>query len=238
MMKYIEKLVKWTKGITVALLITFFSTGIVFSAPDNFKFKQWCMDTFYSGSEIYEAYKVVSFDITYATDVPLHSYDFWQKPIETLKLKKGDCEDAVILFSSLSPLCHEDIKLVWGYVYDVKNGGKAKHVWVELTSKTKQKYILEAYKGDWNGIVKAAIDRKTLKRDEIISLPQCLYNEVLMALAECDSNYDEEEHKLVIEYITPWISSGVDTLLTNQAYDIFKLLHGMLNREIAFCEKN
>lgn len=235
-MKFTKKLVKWSKGIAVALLFTFLSTSLVFSAPDNFKYRQWCMDTFYNGSQIYEAYKVVAFDIEYVKDV-FPFLDYWQTPIETFKLKKGDCEDAIILFSSLISVCNEDVRLVWGYIYGKESGGKAKHVWIELTSKNKTTYILEAYKGDWGGIIKKEIDEQTLMRDEITSLPQCLYTEVLKVLAEID-DYNEEEHKLVIKYLSAMITSGKDSLLSNGAYDIFKMLHETANREVAFAEKN
>ncbi len=227
---------KWSKGIVIALLFTILSTGLVSGAPDNFKYKQWCMDTFYDGVEIYEAYKVVSFDLEYVNDSVFRNYDYWQKPIETTKRGKGDCEDSVILFSSLISSCNEDVKLVWGYLYEKETGYKAMHVWIELTSKNKSKYILEAYKGDWDGIIKRDIDRKTIMRDEIISLPQCLYNEVLRTLAWADNVYDEEEHKQVVEYLSEIITSGKETLLTDGGYHIFKMLHGMLNRDIAFCD--
>lgn len=236
-MKFIKKLVRWSKGITIALLFVILSSGMVYSAPDNPKYKQWCMDTFFSGAEIYEAYKVVSFDVEYAADA-LSFPEYWQKPSETLKLKKGDCEDAVILFSSLVPNCNENIRLLWGYLYEKGGSGKAKHVWVELISKTGFKYILEAFKGDWDGIVKSEIDANTLIRDEIISLPQCLYNEILHIFTHADSNYDEEEHELVIEYLSDLIKSGKEDLLTNEAYGIFRLLHGMINRVVTFAEKN
>ncbi len=112
--------------------------GMAFSAPDNSAFKEWCVDTFSNGSEIYEAYKVINFDIEKRPDVKDGYYDYWQNPMETRLLKTGDCEDFMFLFSDLLPWNQDNFEIVWGFVYDKSSIGKAKHVWGQLKGKDGQ----------------------------------------------------------------------------------------------------
>lgn len=66
--------------------------------PDNPRYKEWCINTFDNGEQIYEAYKEIAFDIDYRPEP--QKTDYWQTPIETMQSKKGDCEDSAFLFFS------------------------------------------------------------------------------------------------------------------------------------------
>ncbi|MGR3292733.1 MAG: hypothetical protein ACUZ9M_01795 [Candidatus Scalindua sp.] len=68
---------------------------------DNFLYKEWCEKTFINGNHIYEGYKDIAFNIKYAPETK--RTDNWQTPHESIKLKQGDCEDAVFLFFSHLP---------------------------------------------------------------------------------------------------------------------------------------
>ena len=68
---------------------------------DNFMYKEWCEQTFDNGKYIYEAYKDIAFNIEYTPEQA--KTDIWQTPFETRRSKKGDCEDAVFLFSHIFP---------------------------------------------------------------------------------------------------------------------------------------
>ena len=68
---------------------------------DNAMYKEWCEDTFDGGKYIYDAYKEIAFNIEYTPEQA--KTDIWQTPFETSRSQKGDCEDAVFLFSSHLP---------------------------------------------------------------------------------------------------------------------------------------
>ncbi len=226
-MKFIGKLVKWNKIFLIPMLIVFFSMSTVFSAPDNTNFKKWCVDTFYDGSEIYEAYKVVNFDIESKTDSKAGFYDYWQKPLETLRLKTGDCEDFMFLFSHLLPWDYEEFDIVWGFVYDKTSIGKAKHVWGELTGKHGQIYIVEGGQADWDGIKKQEIVEKTEFRDPIIVMPQRTYTLLQGLFLEYDY-FDDFTY-------TSIFGEGVPS---SEAFEVLKMLHGMMTRDRINFSKN
>ena len=66
--------------------------------------------------------------------------DYWQKPIETLKRKKGDCEDMSFLLHYLLKEKELNSKVVFGMgnVYNFEN-----HMWVEHNT-GKQVLILDS----------------------------------------------------------------------------------------------
>lgn len=234
-MKFIEKLAKWSKRILlVALLSVSLFGGVsllgeteVFSAPHNLDFAEWCTNNFDNGVEIYEAYRVLTFDIMYENDV----FDYWQKPIETVNLGKGDCEDAAILFTALLPFDLENVKIVWGYVFN-EEGNMGKHVWCELESKTGQEYYVEGYKHNWSGIMLKDHDTDFRARQEIFSLTQWEYFEVLTILSDLEF-YNSRLHEHVINFL-PFLD--FKDLTQSVPYSIFSKLHGMLIREIVFAD--
>lgn len=119
--------------------------------PDNPLYKEWCINTFNNGEQIYEAYKEIAFDIDYRAEPP--KTDYWQTPAETRQSKRGDCEDAVFLF--FSELSELDINgdIVWGWVVDKENSIAFAHVWYQLFDKHGRPYVVEGFSKEWNGII-------------------------------------------------------------------------------------
>lgn len=118
---------------------------------DNFLYKKWCEETFDNGNLVYEAYKNIAFNIKYTPEQP--KMDIWQTPLETARLKKGDCEDAVFLFFSQLLPKQTNAEIVWGWITNKQNGIGWAHVWYQLTDKKGQKYVVEGFSEDWNGII-------------------------------------------------------------------------------------
>jgi hypothetical protein len=133
---------------------------------DNFLYKKWCEETFDNGNYIYEAYKKIAFDIKYAPEP--NKADFWQTPIETVRLKRGDCEDAAFLLFSKIPSGQKNAEIVWGWAIDKQNAVKRLHVWYQLEDKKGQKYIIEGFSKDWNGIIPMEIVKKNQSRIPIL----------------------------------------------------------------------
>lgn len=121
------------------------------SIPDNPLYKEWCINTFDNGEQIYEAYKEIAFDIDYRAEPP--KTDYWQTPIETRQSKKGDCEDSVFLFFSKLSQLEIDGDIVWGWVIDRSNSVGFAHVWYQLYDKRGRAYIVEGFSKEWNGII-------------------------------------------------------------------------------------
>ncbi len=219
----IDKLAKWNKYFIIPMLLIFFSIGTAFSAPDNAAYKEWCIDTFYNGDIIYEAYRVINFDIEGKLDVKSGYFDFWQKPQETLRLKTGDCEDFMILFSDLILGSQDNFEIVWGFVYDKSSIVKSKHVWGQLTGKDGQLYILEGGQGDWDGIQKQEIIEKTQFRDPIVIIPQRTYT-LLQGLFLNYDIFDEIAYREIFGKDEP----------SSEAFHVFEMLHEMVTREYKF----
>lgn len=218
-MRSISKLVKWSKRISLALLVTIFSVGMAFSAPDNSMYKQWCEDTFYNGDKIYEAYKVINFDIHYKGDVQAGYFDYWQKGRETLQLKTGDCEDFMILFSDLLPWDYESFDIVWGFIYSKTSKSKTKHVWGELRGKSGQLYILEGGQQDWGGIQKVETIEIDELRDPIVVLPQQTYTLLQEIFLKYDY-FDQATYQEIFGKSEP----------SSEAFRVFEMLHEMITR--------
>src|SRR5574340_348932 len=119
--------------------------------PDNPLYKEWCINTFNNGAQIYEAYKEIAFDIDYRAEPP--KTDYWQTPVETMQSKRGDCEDSVFLFFSKLSELDIDGDIVWGWVVDKGNSTAFAHVWYQLFDKRGKPYIVEGFSKEWNGII-------------------------------------------------------------------------------------
>ncbi len=119
--------------------------------PDNQLYKEWCINTFDNGEQIYEAYKEIAFDIAYRSEAP--KTDCWQTPFETRRSKQGDCEDSVFLFFSKLSDLDIDGDIIWGWVIDRSSSITFAHVWYQLFDKRGRPYIVEGFSRDWNGII-------------------------------------------------------------------------------------
>ena len=139
---------------------------------DNFLYKKWCEETFDNGRYIYEAYKNIAFNIRYTPE--LNRADFWQTPIETTNLNKGDCEDAVLLFFSQITPNQKNVEIIWGWVIDNRNSIGRAHVWYQLTDKKGRKYIVEGFSNDWNGIIPVEIVSEVETRKPILTISHCM----------------------------------------------------------------
>ena len=135
---------------------------------DNFMYKEWCEETFDNGKYIYEAYKDISFNVKYTPEQA--ETDIWQTPFETRRLKKGDCEDSVFLFSSHLPSEQENAMIIWGWVIDKESRVARAHVWYQLIDKVGRQYIAEGFSNDWNGIVPMEIVEETELRKPIFTI--------------------------------------------------------------------
>jgi hypothetical protein len=152
---------------------------------DNFLYKEWCEETFDNGNYIYEAYKDVAFNIKYTPE--LYKTDFWQTPIETKRLKKGDCEDAVFLFFSQLPSDQNNAEIVWGWVINKRGTTRWAHVWYQLTDKKGQQYVVEGFSKDWNGIIPMEIVESTETRKLIFTISHSTVSRLSSSLANADS---------------------------------------------------
>ena len=135
---------------------------------DNFMYKDWCEETFDNGRYIYEAYKDIAFNMKYTPEQP--KTDIWQTPYETNKSKKGDCEDAVFLFTSHLSSMQKNTKIMWGWVIDKGSRIAKAHVWSQLTDRAGQQYIVEGFSKDWDGIIPLEIVEKTELRKPIFTI--------------------------------------------------------------------
>lgn len=146
------------------------------STPDNPRYKEWCIETFHDGEQIYEAYKKIAFDIDYRAEPP--KTDYWQTPGETRQSKKGDCEDSVFLFFSRLSELDIDGSIVWGWVIDKGNSIAFAHVWYQLFDKRGRVYIVEGFSKEWNGIVPVEMISGAEERVPTLSLKHSQVNHV------------------------------------------------------------
>ncbi len=151
---------------------------------DNFLYKEWCEETFDNGNYIYEAYKNIAFNIKYTPEPK--STDFWQTPLDTTRLKKGDCEDIVFNFFSKLPPDQKNAEIVWGWVIDKQREVGTAHVWYQLTDKKWQKYIVEGFSNDWNGIIPMWIVEDTETRKPILTMSHCMLNKLSHLLPDVE----------------------------------------------------
>ena len=157
---------------------------------DNFLYKEWCEKTFDNGSYIYEAYKNIAFNIEY-TPEPSKT-DFWQTPLETFKLKKGDCEDAVFhFFSQLLPN-QRNAEITWGWVINKHDTVGKAHVWYQLIDKNGEQYVVEGFSKDWDGIIPVRMMKDTEARIPILTIVHSSVSRLanLSTESEFETNYE------------------------------------------------
>ncbi|ODS31400.1 MAG: hypothetical protein SCARUB_03477 [Candidatus Scalindua rubra] len=186
---------------------------------DNILYKRWCIETFKNGKYIYDAYKKIAFNIEFIPEA--YKIDFWQTPFETARIKKGDCEDAALLFFSHLPANLKNAEVVWGWALNKKSANGRAHVWYQLIDKNGQRYVVEGFSKDWTGIIPMEIVERNELRKPIITIS----HNTLSALAylisngyklqSCQSLVDllESTHFVYLEYDNQIISQGVDKRL-------------------------
>ena len=152
---------------------------------DNFQYKKWCEETFDNGDYVYEAYKNIAFNMKYTPEPP--KTDFWQTPLETARLKEGDCEDVVFYFFSLLSPDHKDAEIVWGWVIDRQLGAARAHVWYQLIDREGKEYIVEGFSDDWNGIIPMETVEKTETRKPIFKISHIEARRLLTLISRPDS---------------------------------------------------
>ncbi len=152
---------------------------------DNFMYKGWCEETFDNGKNIYEAYKDIAFNMDYTPERP--KTDNWQTPYETSKSKKGDCEDAVFLFTSHLSSMQRNTKIIWGWVIDKDSEIARAHVWSQLTDKAGRQYIVEGFSKEWDGIVPLEIVEKTELRRQIFTITHSEFCRLSNLVSKSDS---------------------------------------------------
>ncbi|MGR3293712.1 MAG: transglutaminase domain-containing protein [Candidatus Scalindua sp.] len=152
---------------------------------DDFMYKDWCEETFNNGKYIYEAYKDIAFNMKYTPEQP--KTDIWQTPYETSKSKKGDCEDAVLLFASHLSSMQKNTKIIWGWVIDKGSKIARAHVWSQLTDRAGQQYIVECFSKDWDGIIPLGIVEKTELRKPIFTIAHTEFCRLSSLVSEPDS---------------------------------------------------
>ncbi len=153
--------------------------------PDNPCYREWCINTFDNGEQIYEAYKKIAFDIEYCSEPP--KTDYWQTPEETMQSKQGDCEDSVFLLVSRLAKWEIDGEIAWGWVTDKKGAIAFAHVWYQLYDKQGRAYVVEGFSKEWNGIIPTETLDETEKRIPTLILR---HNLVRQALEEQVSEQD------------------------------------------------
>ena len=171
----------------------------------NSLYKNWCDETFDNGNYIYEAYKNIAFNIKYTSEP--NKTDFWQTPIETDRLKKGDCEDAVFLLFSQLPSNQENAEIVWGWIIDKQTKVTRPHVWYQLIDKKRQKYIVEGFSKDWNGIIPMEIAKEYESRKPILTIPHTKVIELVSLLLEAN---DRQAYGALINLLRPTNFSNID----------------------------
>ena len=118
---------------------------------DNPLYREWCINTFKNGEQIYEAYKKIAFEVDYRAEAS--KTDYWQTPIETMEAEQGDCEDSVFVFYSKLSELDIDGDIIWGWIADRGSSITFAHVWYQLFDKRGMPYVVEGFSKDWNGII-------------------------------------------------------------------------------------
>lgn len=158
-------------------------------SKDNPLYKEWCEETFVNGNHIYEAYKNIAFNVEYTSEE--NGVDIWQTPFETIRSSNGDCEDAVFLFFSLLPPDQKNAEIVWGWVINKSNYGSVRearaHVWYQLRDKEGNRYVVEGFSKDWNGIIPMDIIEKTESRKSILTIPHATVGSLSGPLSKIDN---------------------------------------------------
>ncbi|MBI5308581.1 MAG: hypothetical protein HZB37_09695 [Planctomycetes bacterium] len=156
--------------------------------PDNPYYREWCVNTFDNGVQIYDAYKKIAFDIEYRSEPP--KTDYWQTPDETMQSKQGDCEDSVFFLVSRLAKWEIDGEIVWGWVTDRLRPIAFAHVWYQIYDKQGKAYVVEGFSKEWNGIIPTEIIGETEKRIPTLILR---HNLVRQALEEQVSDQEDSQ---------------------------------------------
>jgi hypothetical protein len=207
---------------------------------DNFLYKEWCEETFVNGNYIYDAYKDIAFSIEYTPEVS--ETDFWQTPVETTRLKKGDCEDAVFLFFSQLPADQKNAEIVWGWIINKRSTIGRAHVWYQLVDKKGQQYVVEGFSKDWNGIIPMEIIEETESRIPILTMPHT----AVIRLTDSQPETGDSQITHTFSYLLPLtnfsnhdsgnqpFSQGMDNALlpntTREISNILSKLHELFSR--------
>ncbi|KKK75362.1 hypothetical protein LCGC14_2874470, partial [marine sediment metagenome] len=178
---------------------------------DNFLYKKWCEETFVNGDYIYEAYKDIAFNIKYTPESG--KTDFWQTPVETARLRKGDCEDAVFLFFSQLPLNQKNAEIVWGWVINKQSTMGKAHVWYQLLDKRGQQYIVEGFSKDWNGIIPMNMVEETESRRPILTMAHSAIGKLASLLSEAD---DQQIYQSLVDLLAA--ANSIDNDSGNQLF--------------------
>ncbi|MDN3514394.1 MAG: hypothetical protein NG747_08345 [Candidatus Brocadia sp.] len=190
------------------------------SIPDNPLYREWCINTFRNGEQIYEAYKEIAFGIDYCAEPP--KTDYWQTPTETRQSKKGDCEDSVFLFFSQLSELDIDGDVVWGWVVDKDNSIAFAHVWYQLFDKRGRAYIVEGFSKEWNGIIPEEIVAGVEERVPTVALRHSRVNHVA----------DDMSPKLTESFKDEQFLWGMYLNNASVIEDIFRKLQDMFARYI------
>ncbi len=178
---------------------------------DNFLYKEWCEETFDNGNYIYEAYKDIAFNIKYTPE--LSKADYWQTPVETAKLKKGDCEDAVFLFFSQLSSNQKNAEIVWGWVIDKRSTVGRAHVWYQLVDKRGKQYIVEGFSKDWNGIIPMDMVEETESRRPILTMSHSAIVKLASLLSDAD---DQQIYQSLVDLLAA--ANSIDLDSSNQLF--------------------
>lgn len=165
-------------SLKIIILTAFLLSFPIHTFGGRYEGKELCQKVFgiEKGSNIYEAY----LKIAYLKYVPEEKkLDVWQTPLFTENSKKGDCEDAVFLFSS--NLSGVEGWLVWGFV--IHNDGYTRvvraHVWYELEDEKGNIYVVEGFKDcGLSGIIPMYIINRTEERQAILRISQKEFDEL------------------------------------------------------------
>lgn len=171
------------------LLIWFFVIIVAFNfcveAEENESFKKWCISTFYDGERVYDGYKDIAFNIKYTAEGP--KTDIWHTPPETERSKKGDCEDGVFCYWSYLLPNYEYAEIVWGWVTYRNTRESKAHVWYQLIGKNGEKYVVEGFSSNWNGIIPMDTIKKTEYRESMLTIPHSQLSNLYTLVSRPDS---------------------------------------------------
>lgn len=186
--------------------------------PDNPSYRDWCVNTFKNGEQIYEAYKEIAFGIDYQAEPS--KTDFWQTPLETLQSKVGDCEDSIFLFFSQLSQLDIDGDIVWGWVVDKERSVAFAHVWYQLFDKHGMPYVVEGFSKEWNGIIPAGMVQRLEERVPTLALRHDQINTVVDEMLPKFTEAFEEQQFSWVLYLNN----------STQAREIFQKLEVMVSR--------
>lgn len=187
-------------------------------ASDNLPYKEWCINTFKNGEQIYDAYKEIAFDVNYRAEPP--KTDYWQTPLETRQKKQGDCEDSVFLFFSQLSGTDVDGEIIWGWVVDKRSSIAFAHVWYQLFDKHGRPYIVEGFSKEWNGIIPVEIITEAEERVPTLMLR---HNQVNHMVNEMIPGFTESFEDKQFSWNVYMSNNGI-------IKEIFLKLHDMFTR--------